>query len=366
MRAAATDELRDRLTAWFRAQLPDADDVRIEGLDRVELGHSAEMMLLTLASSSGRSDHRREVVLRLRPPAPGLLEPYDLSRQFRILRALEGTAVRVPRALWLEDSGEVLGRPFLVMERVRGEVYERQVPEDLAASPERIRRMSESMVEQIAAIHLVDLRATGLDALGDGRNYVDRQLAHWAGEMHRVQRGPLPALERLLAALRERRPEPCPRITLVHGDPKPGNFAFVGDEVSGVFDWELASIGDPLADIGWAEVTWMTPTFTSRPGALTVDQLVARYEQLTGIAVRHREWYRAFQAFKMAVIMLVGTMLFDAGSSDDLRLAEMGKAVAPVTRLALHQLGIAEELESGPVTARKERVREVRARTSRA
>jgi len=357
-----TDEVRDRLTAWLRARSPDADDVRIEGLDRVTFGHSAEMMAFTLACREGGREQRRDVVLRLRPPAPGLLEPYDLPRQFEILRALEATAVRAPRALWLEESGEVLGRPFLVMERLDGNVYERKVPAELDAAPERIRRMSESMIEQIAAIHLVDLRATGLDALGDGRDYVARQLDHWASEMHRVQRGPLPGLERLLAALRERQPEPCPRITLVHGDPKPGNFAFVGGEVSGVFDWELASIGDPLADVGWTEITWSTPTFTSRPASLTVDQFVARYQELTGITVRHREWYRAFQAFKMSVILLVGAMLFDEAHSDDLRLAEMGSAVPLLTQLALHELGIAEQIESGPVTARHERVREVRAR----
>lgn len=360
-----SDNVRDRLTAWFLAQLPDADDVRIEGLDRVEFGHSAEMMVLRLAWRADGADHGQDAVVRLRPPAPGLLEPYDLTRQFEILRALEGTSVRAPRALWLEGSGEVLGRPFFVMERLDGVVYEREVPEELDAAPERIRRMSESMVEQIAAIHLVDLRATGLDALGDGCDFLDRQLDHWADEMHRVQRGALPAMERLLAALRERQPAPSSRITLVHGDPKPGNFAFVGDEVSGVFDWELAAIGDPLADIGWAELTWMTPvSFTSRPSALTPDELVARYEELTGIPVRHREWYRAFQSFKMTVIMLVGAMLFDGGFSDDLRFAEMGTVIPLLTALALHELGIDEGLDPGPVTAREERVQAVREKAS--
>lgn len=358
------DDVRDRLTVWFGDQLPDAVDVRIDELDRVDFGHSAEMMVLTLAWRIDATDRRQDVVVRLRPPEPGLLEPYDLQRQFAVLRALEGTPVRAPRALWLEPSGDVLGRPFYVMERLPGEVYERRVPAELDAAPERIRRMSESMVEQIAAIHRVDLHATGLDAIGDGHGYVDRELDHWAAEMRRVQRGRLPALGRLHAALREQQPEPCPTITLVHGDPKPGNFAFVGDEVSGVFDWELATIGDPLADVGWAEVTWMTPTFTSRPSALTADEFVARYEELTGTAVAHREWYRAFQAFKMTVIMLVGAMLFDGGFTDDLRLAEMGTAVPLVTQLALDELGVHEQLDPGPVTARTERVQAVRSRAS--
>src|SRR5450755_1497835 len=106
------------LTTWLRTQLPDAQDVRVEGLDRVNFGHSAEMMVLTVVARHGDEETRRDVVLRLRPKPPALLEPYDLVRQFTILRALQNTEVRVPRALWPEDTGEVLGRPFFVMERV--------------------------------------------------------------------------------------------------------------------------------------------------------------------------------------------------------------------------------------------------------
>jgi aminoglycoside phosphotransferase (APT) family kinase protein len=105
------EDVRDRLTAWLRAQLPDANDVRVDGLDRVEFGHSAEMMVLTVAARRGGAEDSQDVVLRLRPLPPALLEPYDLKRQFGILQALSGTAVQAPRVLWLEDSGDVLGRP---------------------------------------------------------------------------------------------------------------------------------------------------------------------------------------------------------------------------------------------------------------
>jgi aminoglycoside phosphotransferase (APT) family kinase protein len=277
----------DRLTAWLRMQLPD-DDVRIEGLDRVEFGYSAEMMVLTIVTGT----ERRDVVLRLRPRPPALLEPYDLKGQFGILRALDDTPVRAPRALWLEESGDVLGRPFFVMERVAGEVYEMAAPQD--ATPERIRRMCLSMADQLAAIHTVDLSATGLDSLTEEATHLDRELDHWSGEMHRVQRGSLPALERLLEELRATKPQPCPTVTLVHGDAKPGNFAFVGDEVSAVFDWEMTTVGDPLTDIGWMELLWMQPVgITSHPSAPTIDDFLARYEEVSGISTRNREWYRA-------------------------------------------------------------------------
>lgn len=357
------DEVGGRLAGWLRTQL-DAADVRVEGLSRVEVGHSAEMLVCTIAWRTRSGEERRDVVVRVQPPSPGLLEPYDLQRQFQILRALEGAAVKAPKALWLERSGDVLGRPFFVMERLAGEVYERSVPAALDAAPARIRRMSESLVEQIATIHRVDLAASGLAALGDGRDYLDRELARWSGEMRRVARGPLPALERLLAALRKHQPEPCPVVTLVHGDAKPGNFAFVGSEVSAVFDWEMADVGDPLADIGWAEILWRSPSITSRRSSLRVDEFVARWQELTGIEARHREWYRAFQTYKMAVIMLVGGMLFDAGHSEDLRLAEMAHVVPLVTELALRELGIAERPDHGPVAVRAQRLEEVKRRTA--
>ncbi|MDG2306733.1 MAG: phosphotransferase family protein [Candidatus Binatia bacterium] len=357
-----SNEVHDQLTEWLAAQQPGVDDLRIAGLDRVEFGHSAEMLALTLAWRADGVERRQDVVVRLRPPPPGLLEPYDMERQFQVLRALGETDVRSPGALWLEPTGDVLGRPFYVMQRLDGEVYEREVPDEIRAAPQRVRRMSENLVREIARIHQVDLAATGLADLGDGTEYLDRQLKHWASEIHRVKRGPVPGLERLHAELLESQPEPCPRVALVHGDTKPGNFAFVGDDVSAVFDWEMTDVGDPLADIGWAEVTWPLAGFTALPGALSGDELVTLYEELTGTMVRHREWYRAFQGFKMTVILFLGSMLVDSGASDDLRLASMGGVVPMFTDRALKELGIDEALDSGPVAPRDERLRAVKAK----
>jgi len=349
-------QLRD----WFAAQLPDARDVTIEALDRLTFGHSAETLILTLVWHAGDGTHHRDVVLRVRPPPPGLLEPYDLHRQFTILQAIEPTPVAAPRALWYEPTGRVLGREFYVMERLGGTVYEGQLPADLERAPERINRMSRSLVDALAAIHRVDLAAVGLSD-DDGHDHLRRELAHWTAEMRRVQRDRLPALERLATELVDRRPEPYPAITLVHGDPKPGNFAFEDDEVSAVFDWELATVGDPLTDVGYLECMWTSPaSFTCHPRALTVDELVGHYEQLTGIAVRHRDWYRALAGFKLAVIMLVGAMLFDSGVSNDLRLAHMGLGVHLFTTAALADLGVVEPLGPGPVTARPERLQAAR------
>lgn len=269
-------ELEQRLCGWLTTQVPGADDVRLEGIDRVSFGHSAEMMTLGMVTRRGGRDDRQDVVLRLRPRPPALLEPYDLARQFTILRALADTPVRVPRALWLEPTGDILGRPFFVMERVGGDVYEMEPPAD--ATEQTVVRMCQSLVEQLAAIHAVDLSRTGLYNLDDGADHLDRELGHWAAEMNRVKRGRLPALERLHRELVAGKPAPCPTVTLVHGDAKPGNFAFTGGEVSAVFDWEMTTVGDPLTDIGWLEMLWMQPVgLNSHPAALSIDALLAHY-----------------------------------------------------------------------------------------
>lgn len=354
------------LVDWFRLQLPDADEVRVDGLDRVDFGHSAEMLVLDLVSRMGADERTQPLVVKLQPPSPGLLEPYDLPRQFTILRALEGTDVRAPRALWLEGTGDVLGRPFFVMERVAGQAYEREVPPELDADPERIPRMCDGIIDQLVAVHQVDLAATGLDGLGDGDAYIDRELDHWSGEVRRVQLGPLPALERLEAEIRRQRPDVPSRVTLVHGDAKPGNFGFVGDEVSAVFDWEMADVGDPRADLAYLELIWAYPVgITSRPTAPALDDILARYQERSGIELVHRAWYRAFQAYKLAAIMLVGSMLFEAGHADDLRFLEMAIGVDFTTRGGLADLGVTEALDAGPVMPSDARIAEVQALTDR-
>jgi aminoglycoside phosphotransferase (APT) family kinase protein len=338
--------IEQRLGTWFAGHLPDADDVRVDGLDRIEVGHSAETLLVTVVADGAR----RDVVIRVRPEPPGLLEPYDLHRQFTILRALEPTPVRSPRALWYEASGDVLGREFYVMERLPGRVVERGIPDDVASDPALARRMCESMIEQIGAIHVVDLEETALADLASGRDHLAIELDHWSSEIERVKRGRLPALELLVEELRARQPAPCPRVTLVHGDTKPGNFAFLDGEVSGVFDWEMATIGDPLTDLGWAEVNWRFPGFvTAAGGAPPADELVGRWEALTGLRAQHRSWYRALEGLKIAVILLVGGHLYGSGHSTDGRLLEMAYGVDPLTQAALADLGIDDRPEPGPV-----------------
>jgi aminoglycoside phosphotransferase (APT) family kinase protein len=246
------------------------------------------------------------------------------------------------------------------MECAPGTVYERAIPDELRDDPARVRRMSEALVDELVAIHQVDVDALaflGHRDLGGGVDSIGRELAHWTAEMQRVQRGPLPALELLAARLDAERPAPSPEVTLVHGDAKPGNFAFVGDELTASFDWELASLGDPMMDVAYAQVTWqLRNMFTTLPSSLSVDELVARYVASAGREARDLEWHRALQGFKLGVIMLLGAMLFDAGHTDDPRLGAMGYATSMFTTPALAELGVREPPEDGAVLPRPERL----------
>jgi aminoglycoside phosphotransferase (APT) family kinase protein len=328
-------DIAHRLAEWFASQLPDARDVAVEGLDRVEVGHSAETLLMTLVVDG----ERRDVVVRIRPQPPGLLEPYDLQRQFTILRALEGTAVRSPAVLWYEPTGEVLGRDFYVMERLAGRVIERGVPDDLRDDPDLVRRMCLSMIDQLAAIHTADVDRASLP---DGHDHLGRELDHWTAEVERAGGSAAPVFVELIGGLRALQPAPCPRVTLVHGDAKPGNFAFVDDQVSAVFDWEMATVGDPLTDLGWAEVNWrFTGNVTSAPGTPPADELIARWEQQTGIRTQHRPWYRAMQGLKIGAILLVGGHLYETGASTDRRLLDMSQGAVPLAQAALADLAAA-------------------------
>src|ERR1700722_5025742 len=134
------------LARWLPSVLPGADagSARAARLDRIEGGHLAETLLADFEWRVAGAERGQRAVIRVRPPEPGLFEPYNFGKLFAILQGLEGTSVRSPRPLWLEGTGTVLGREFYVMERVAGSVYKTQVPAEMATDQARIRRMTES------------------------------------------------------------------------------------------------------------------------------------------------------------------------------------------------------------------------------
>ena len=201
-----------------------------------------------------------EVVLR-RPPRPPLPpSAHDVLREARLLTALQDTRARVPKVLAVGSDLATIGSPFYVMERVPGEVIVASVPATLDTPPER-RRIGEELIDSLVEIHSVDWRAAGLEDFGKPTGYLERQLRRFTGLWELNKTREIDAVESVGSWLGENIPESGP-ATIVHGDYRLGNTIFAADapaHLSAVLDWEMATIGDPLADVGYLCMMWTEP-----------------------------------------------------------------------------------------------------------
>jgi aminoglycoside phosphotransferase (APT) family kinase protein len=294
---------------------------RIE-VERIGEGHSNITFLVRRGGA--------RVVLR-RPPRPPLPpSAHDVLREARLLRALEGTPVRVPRVLAVGDDEDVLGVPFYVMEEVHGSVLASSIPDPLD-TPDGRARTSEELVDALVEVHAVDWRACGLEGYGKPTGYLERQVRRFTGLWEHNKTRELEVVEELGEWLRDNMPA-SQEATVVHGDYRLGNVMMADRapaELLAIFDWELSTIGDPLADLGYMTVTWVEPddpedtmfanlnAVTRRGGFLSREQLIARYEERSGRSMSALNWYQALALWKAAVFMEGNYKRFQAGNSDD-------------------------------------------------
>jgi aminoglycoside phosphotransferase (APT) family kinase protein len=271
-----------------------------------------------------------ELVLR-RPPRPPLPpSAHDVLREARLLRAIEATTVRGPRVLATCDDEGVIGAPFYVMEKVEGDVLTGAVPAPLDTPAQR-RRVGEELVDALVEVHAVDWRACGLEGYGKPSGYLERQLRRFGGLWEHNKTREIAALDRVTRRLGEQVPESGP-ATIVHGDYRLGNVMFAPEapaRLEAIFDWELATIGDPLADVGYLTATWAqagdaeTGTIfalgavTAAPGFPTREELIARYEERSGRSMRDVRWYQALALWKAAIFLEGSYRRLLAGTTDD-------------------------------------------------
>ena len=268
-------------------------------------------------------------VLR-RPPRPPLPpSAHDVLREAWLLRALGATDVRVPRVLAACDDEAVIGAPFYVMELVEGDVIVSSIPGPLDTDAER-HRIGEELVDALAEVHAVDWEAIDLEGFGKPTGYLERQLRRFAGLWEHNRTRELATLDRVTEWLGANRPE-SPRATIVHGDYRLGNVMVAPGapaRIAAIFDWELATIGDPLADVGYLVATWSQPgdpddvpfsfdDATRRPGFPTREELIARYEAATGRSVSDVRWYTTLALWKAAVFLEGSYKRRLAGTTDD-------------------------------------------------
>jgi aminoglycoside phosphotransferase (APT) family kinase protein len=298
-----SDELdSDGLRAWLSENL-DVDGEPF-AVDVISGGRSN----LTLGVEAGG----RRLVVRRPPIGHFLPTAHDMSREYRVYRALHGTGVPVPEAYALCEDESVIGAPFYVMERLDGIVPHE--PADLAAAgADANARTGAHYVDVLAAIHGVDLEARGLADFGKPTGYLERQVRRWVEQWERSKETDEPAIDALAEHLRRTMPKQR-RTTLVHGDYRLGNVMLDGDHsgrIIAVFDWVMSTLGDPLSDLGYALLWWGTADriqvhpsqgVADLPGFPSAAELVDRYAAATAFDVADIDWYVALAAFKLAII----------------------------------------------------------------
>jgi aminoglycoside phosphotransferase (APT) family kinase protein len=250
-------------------------------------------------------------VLRRPPLGHVLASAHDVGREHRILAALQQTAVPVPPVLGYCIDADIIGAPFFVMGFVDGAIV-RTADDATALEPAARRRASASLVETLAAIHAVDLPASGLDGLARHEGYVARQLKRWYEQWNAQKTRELPAVDRAFELLSARIPEQGP-ATLVHADFRLDNCIVTSSgNVAAVLDWELCTLGDPLADLGLLCIYWAGPGDeapvwstggTTAEGFLDRGDIVTRYGQISGRDLSQLGFYVAFAQWKVACVL---------------------------------------------------------------
>jgi aminoglycoside phosphotransferase (APT) family kinase protein len=333
------------LAAWLAPRLPE-----VEGPIAIEQfpgGHSNLTYLLRLGD--------RELVLRRPPFGSKVKTAHDMGREYRVLSRLHAAYPKAPRALLHCDDPEVIGAPFYIMERVRGVILRRrEAPAGFDLPPERMRAISEAAVEGLAELHAVDLRAAGLEGLGHPQGYVARQVEGWTGRWLASRTDDVPDLDRAAAWLAANQPPQTPAsgAALLHNDYKYDNLVLHPEEPSrivAVLDWEMATVGDPLMDLGTSLGYWMDPDDapdlrllpagpTTLPGNLSRAGVVERYAEFSGRDISGILFYYVYGVFKIAVIAQQIYYRYQQGLTRDERFAAMIGAVRVLGRIAAKAL----------------------------
>jgi aminoglycoside phosphotransferase (APT) family kinase protein len=294
----------ERLRPWFGAHVESAT------------GGELHASLL----SGGRSnltysigDDAHEWVLRRPPLGHVLPTAHDMAREYTVLAALAPTEVPVPQPLAFCDDTSVNDAPFYVMQKVDGVIL-RTPAEVSQLSKDDARRCSEELIDVLVAIHAVDYRAVGLAEFGRPDGYIERQVRRWGEQWERSKTRELPAVDELARRLRNALPE-SPAPTIVHGDYRLDNTMLSPDDlgrVVSVLDWEMATLGDPLADLGLyllyyarddAQTGNVGVTISTEAGFLSRDDVVERYAKESGRDVSQLDFYEALAAYKLAIIL---------------------------------------------------------------
>ncbi len=328
------------LAAWLRPHAPREKGLEAEPvLQQFGRGYSNLTYLVKFGD--------RELVVRRAPPGVNIKSAHDMGREFRILSALVKVWSKVPRPIAHCEDASVIGTPFYVMERLRGTILRARVPDGIVLDEPTMRRISSATCDTLAEIHNLDWKAAGLGELGKPEGYVERQVKGWADRYAKARTDDVPTVDQLGAWLEKNRPADS-GATLVHNDFKYDNVVLAPDlsGVVAVLDWEMATIGDPLMDLGTALGYWIEqndpPVFqvtlfgpTNRPGNLTRLEFVDRWQKATGHDASNVLFYYAFALYKLAVVAQQLYKRYVDGLTKEDRYSVMLAGVQALTTAAL-------------------------------
>ena len=312
---------------------------------RHEEGHSNETLFVDWGG--------RELVIRRPPPGETADTAHDVLREYKVIDALQDTDVPVPPTVAATDDHSIIGSDFYVMDRLRGEVLRDSEPETFTNADAR-RRVGTELVDTLASIHELDYETVGLGEFGRPEGYTQRQVDRWGKQLSwafevTAEEREVPVLEEVGEWLQKNCPDGHPH-TLVHGDFKLDNVMFSSDQpvdLIAVFDWEMSTLGDPRADLGWMLSYWredsdkttnreeFVSTFMTHPDYPSRTELVERWEDQTGYEFEHERFYRALAVYKLAGL---GEMFFRRyleGNSDDPMYPRMEHQVPELADRAL-------------------------------
>ncbi len=332
----------ERLGSFLSQYLPD-----LTGVVEVSQFPSGYSNLTYLLRAELETGGRRELVLRRPPFGSRVKTAHDVGREYRILSGLRAVYPKVPRALARCEDASVLGAPFFIMERLEGVILRGSLPKAMRPEPEVMATVAETFVETLAELHAVDPAAAKLADLGRPEGYVRRQVEGWSARWGAARTDDVPDMDSVAAWLERHRPAESGAV-LIHNDFKYDNLVLAGDDwsrVVGVLDWEMATVGDPLMDLGSVLGYWVQPDdpaeilslglsatmLAGNPGRAEVAE---RYAALSGRDVGNLVFYFAFGLFKIAVIIQQIYYRYQQGLTTDPRFARLGAGVRACAMMA--------------------------------
>ncbi len=334
------DERFDEATLvdWIDGRLPGSDlplEVRQFGRGKANLTY-----LLRFGDS-------HEYVLRRPPLGPVAPSAHDMGREYRVLSTLWQAFPKAARAFLFTDDESIIGAPFFIMERRHGVVVQGAIPPVFGSGhdAEANRKLSEVVVDTLAEFHAVDPTDAGLADLGRPAGFVERQLNGWIGRWETAKHEDNPLAEDVAGWLMETMP-PSSDVTLLHNDWRLDNMAVAEDDPGrcvAVYDWDMCTRGEPLADLGTVMAVWhdpdedvpgLQPMPTSAPGFMRRNEAIARYGERSGRDLSHAEWFVVFGTFKMATIIQQIYIRWLRGQTKDERFEPMGEGARKLIELA--------------------------------